>query len=74
MSVEAAPAHNGGMNTDGDLIGWTESFMSDRRVRMVINGHQCEQTTVDTSVSQGLLVLPIIFSIYLSGVFQDVEK
>lgn len=31
-----------GMSADGDLMQWTESFMSDRREGLVIDKHQCE--------------------------------
>lgn len=29
-----------GINAYGDLLHWTESFMSDRKVGLVIDGHQ----------------------------------
>lgn len=64
-----------GMDADGDLIRWTESFLSDRIVDLIIDGNQCQETAVDTGVSQGLPVLLILFPIYLSrGVIKEVEK
>lgn len=41
-----------------DVIQWTESFMSDKRVGLLINGHQCEGAVVDTGVPQVLRVSP----------------
>lgn len=32
------------MRADKDLMSGTESFMSDRRVELVIDGSQCEET------------------------------
>lgn len=63
-----------GMDTDRDQIQWTGSFMLDRSVGGFMDGHQCEETAVDTGISQGLPVSPIIFAIYLSGVSKEVEK
>lgn len=42
-----------GMRAEGDLIRWTESFMSDRRLGPVIDGHQSVKTVVDIGVPQG---------------------
>lgn len=57
------------MGTEGDLIKSTESFVSNRRVRLIIDLHQCEERVVDTGVPQGSPVSLIPFAIYLSGVF-----
>lgn len=32
-----------GMIGDGDLSRWKKSFISDRSVRLIINGYQCEK-------------------------------
>lgn len=46
------------MGANGDLMLWTELFMSYRRGSLVIDRHQCEETAVDTSVPQGSPVSP----------------
>ena len=33
------------MDIDEDLVGWTDSFMRERRVRMVIDGVESEVST-----------------------------
>jgi len=38
---------------DGDLIRWTESFMSERTVEMVIEGNPMERLPVEAGVPQG---------------------
>ena len=36
-----------------DLIRWTDSFMSDRRVKFVLEGREGEEYEVETGVPQG---------------------
>lgn len=48
--------------------------MSDRRVGLVIDRHQYEETSVDTGVLQGSPVSLILFAIYLRRVFKVVVK
>ena len=58
---------------DGDLIRWTESFLSERTVEMIIEGNAMERHPVEAGVPQGSLVSPILFAIYTSGVIKLVE-
>lgn len=62
------------MGTDGDLVRWTGFFISDRRASLVVGGHQCEEAEVETGVPQGSPVSPIIFAIYLIGIFEEMEE
>jgi len=59
---------------DGDLIRWTESFLSERTVEMVIEGNATERHPVEAGVPQGSPVLPILFAIYTSGPIKWVEE
>ena len=63
------------MGVDEEIVGWTGSFMQERRprVRMVIDGKEEEETEVTTGLPQGSLVSPILFIIYVSGVHQAGE-
>lgn len=63
-----------GIGADGRLVRRTESFMSERRIGLVIDGHQCEKPVVDSGVPQGSPVSHILFTMYQSGVFKEVEK
>lgn len=63
-----------GIGADEDLMQRTESFMSDRRIGLVIDEHQCEEMVVDPDIQQGSPVTSILFAIYLRGVFKEVEK
>lgn len=58
------------LGTDGDLITWTGSFLSERMVSLVVKGHQCQTVEMEMGVSQGLNVSPILFIVYLSRIFQ----
>jgi hypothetical protein len=55
---------------DGDLIRWTESFLSERTVEMIIEGNAMERHPVDAGVAQCSLVSPILFAIYTSGLIK----
>jgi len=56
-----------------DLVRWTDSFMSDRKVKLVLEGREGEEHEVETGVPQGSPVAPILFTAYLSGIFDQVE-
>jgi len=56
-----------------DLIRWTGSFMSDRQVKLVLDGKAGKANPVDTGIPQGSPVAPILFTTYLSGIFDKVE-
>jgi len=61
------------LGIEPDLIRWTGSFMSDRQVKLVLDGKTGEANPVDTGVPQGSPVAPILFTTYLSGIFDKVE-
>jgi len=62
------------LGLEADLICWTMSFMSDRRVKLVLDGETGDENPVDTGVPQGSPAAPILFATYLSGIFDEVEK
>jgi len=61
------------LGLEPDLIRWTTSFMPDRQVKIVLDGEMGEATPVDTGIPQGSPVAPILFTTYLSGIFDEVE-
>ena len=61
------------LGIEPDLIRWTSSFMSDRQVKLVLDGKTGNANPVDTGIPQGSPVAPILFTTYLSGIFDKVE-
>jgi len=59
---------------DGDLIRWTESFLSERTVEMVIEGNVLKSHPVEAGVPQGSPVSPILFAIHTAGLIKWVEE
>jgi len=49
------------LGIEPDLVRWTNSFMSNRKVRLILEGHE-----VETGVPQESRVAPILFAVYLS--------
>ena len=62
------------MGVDGSLISWIASFLTDRRLQLIIDGHKCNEIKLDSGIPQGSPVSPILFAIYLSGVFETGKK
>jgi len=61
------------LDIEPDLIRWTQSFMTDRQVKLVLDGKSGEANPVDTGIPQGSPAAPILFVMYLSGIFDTVE-
>jgi len=62
------------LGLEADLIRWTMSFMSDRWVKLVLDGETGDENPVDTGVPQGSPAAPILFVTYLSGILDEVER
>lgn len=60
------------IEVDGNLIEWVRSFMTKRRIQLVIDRHCGNEARVYTGIPQGLPPSPIIFNIYSSGLFSTV--
>ena len=63
----------GDMGIDGDLICWVASFLTDRKAQLVIDGHQGPEKPIYSGLPQGSPVSPILFIIYIRGVFEAIE-
>jgi len=61
------------MGFEADLVRWVESFMEERKVIMSMDGKKGDSMDVETGVPQGSPVSPVLFIIYLLGLFGQVE-
>ena len=62
------------LGIDGDLVAWTKSFLTNRKIQLVIDGYDNKEREIETGISQGLPVSPVLFLIYISGVFDAVAE
>ena len=62
------------LGADGDLVLWTKSFLTDRKVQLIIDGYENREREIETGIPQGSPVSPILFLIYISGVFDQVTE
>lgn len=56
------------LGVDDDLVRWTQCFLTDRWVELVISGYFNPKHKVETGIPQGSPVSPTLFLIYTSGV------
>lgn len=57
------------LGIDNDLIRWTQSFLTDKWIELVIDGYINAKQKVETGILQNSPVSSILFLIYISGVF-----
>jgi retron-type reverse transcriptase len=50
------------------------SFFTDRKVQLVINGYTCSSKEVEAGLPQGSPISPILFVIYISGFFDYIKE
>ena len=62
------------MELNEDLVQWTGSFLSERRVRMVVDGQEGEEFEITTGLPQGSPASPILFAVYLAEIHDAVTS
>ena len=62
------------LGIDDNLIRWTQSFLTDRWVELVIDRFINPKCKVETGIPQESSVSPILFLIYIRGVFLEIER
>jgi len=61
------------MGFEADLVRWLKRFMENRKVIMSMDGKEGDSMDVEMGVPQGSPVSRVLFVIYLSGLFGQVE-
>ena len=56
----------------GQIFGLIYSFLSDRRLRVVLDGKSSQEYPVNAGVPQGLILAPKLFLLYISDIPDDV--
>ena len=54
------------LGIDGDLVRWTKSFLTNRELQLVIDGHNNYERRVETGIPQRSPVSPILFLFNIS--------
>ena len=52
----------------GNILKWIESFWSNRKQRVVLNGHQSCSIPVTSGVPQGSMLGPLLFTMFVSEI------
>ena len=60
--------------TEGNILNWTNTFLNNRRQRVLINGTCLEWKKVLSGVSQGSILGPILFVVYINNIIDNLNS
>ena len=58
----------------GNLLKWFQSYLSDRKQRVVLPSTQSEWNDIKASVPQGSILGPLLFLVYINDIVIDINS
>lgn len=62
------------MGAEEKPVRWADSFMSERKVSLMVDSHQYDAVEIEMGVPRGSPVSPILLGIYHSRIFKKVKE
>ena len=58
---------------DDTVLKWFESYLSNRRQQVVINGETSDTKSINAGVPQGSILGPMLFPIYINDIVNNIS-
>ena len=62
------------MGINGNLLMLVQSYLKDRALHVVINGHTSKEHSIEASVPQGSVIGPLLWNVYFNDILQLITE